>query len=79
MDWTGRMDALMQLHDQLRDDFTDFEVFCDVFPKFVEQTIEQLGAADVEDLSQAHIYANSADIDHRTAAGDWLAINERSN
>jgi hypothetical protein len=55
MDWPGRMDALMQLHDQLRSDFVDFETFCQVFPNFIAQTIERLGASPVAELDQAHI------------------------
>jgi len=75
MDWPGRMDAMMQLHDQLRSDFTDFDVFCQVFPIFVEQTLVRLGTEPVTELDQAHIYANSADPAHREAAGTWLVAN----
>ncbi len=75
MDWPGRMDALMQLHDQLRNDFANFEVFCQVFPIVIAQTIERLGQPPVEDLNQAHIYANSSETSHREAAGDWLKAN----
>lgn len=72
MDWPGRMDALMQLHDQLRGDFVDFETFCQVFPNFIAQTIERLGASPVAELDQAHIYSNSANAAHRREAGGWL-------
>jgi hypothetical protein len=75
MDWPGRMDAMMQLHDQLRSDFIDFDVFCQVFPIFVGQTLVRLGAEPVTELDQAHIYANSADPAHREAAGTWLVAN----
>lgn len=75
MDWSNRMDALMQLHDQLRNDFMDFDVFCQVFPIFIAQTIERLGNPPVGDVNQAHVYANSSDPAHRKAAGDWLVAN----
>ncbi len=65
----------MQLHDQLRDDFVDFDTFCQVFPNFIAQTIERLGVPPVAELTQAHIYSNSANDAHRTAAGKWLREN----
>ncbi|MFP6747375.1 MAG: hypothetical protein VCD66_07265 [Alphaproteobacteria bacterium] len=65
----------MQLHDQLRSDFVDFETFCHVFPNLIAQTIERLGASPVTELDQAHIYSNSANTAHRKEAGAWLKGN----
>ena len=70
--WSDRLRALMQLHDQLRDDVQDIAVFCHIFPRFIEQIIERLGASAISSLEQAQIYANSADATHRDMAGQWL-------
>jgi hypothetical protein len=71
-DWPERMSALMQMHDQLRDDINDLASFGEVFPKFVEGVIVRLGAPAIASLEQAQIYANSADKAHRDAAGLWI-------
>lgn len=70
--WPERLRALMEMHDQLRDDIEDFAVFCEVFPLFIQALIERLGISEIECLEQAHIYANSADEAHRQAAGAWM-------
>lgn len=70
--WPDRLQALSDMHDQLRQDFKDFDVFCTVFPLFVSTLIEQLGEEEVNSLEQAHIYANSSAALHRDAAGRWL-------
>lgn len=72
LSWPDRLVALKEMHDQLRDDFRDFTVFCEVFPQFVRILVERLGNEPVNCLDQAHIYANSADPDHRAMAGAWL-------
>lgn len=74
-DWAGRLDALMQMHDQVREDFEDFDLFCNVFPIFIARLIHRLGVQPIESLPQAHIYANSALQEHRDAAGAWLSKN----
>lgn len=71
-DWSQRLEVLMELHDQLRDDIEDFATFCEVFPMFVGKVIEQLGGGPIKSLAQAHIYANSGVASHRQAAGDWF-------
>jgi hypothetical protein len=73
MDWAGRLAALMELHDQLRDEFEDFQEFCEVFPRFIEGLIDRLGGGPVTSFEQAQIMANSANKLHRDAAGAWLA------
>src|SRR5262245_31575312 len=70
--WPERLSALMQMHDQLRDDINDLAMFGEVFPKFVEGVIVRLGAPVITSLEQAQIYANSANKAHRDAAGAWI-------
>lgn len=70
--WPERLSALMQMHDQLRDDINDLAAFGEVFPKFVEGVIVRLGAPAISSLEQAQIYANSASKSHRDAAGAWI-------
>lgn len=70
--WPDRLQALTELHDQLRDDIEDFDFFCDVFPLFVESLIDRLDGGGVGNADQAQIYANSARAEHRDLAGDWL-------
>jgi hypothetical protein len=73
MGWPARLSALMELHDQLRDEFVDFQEFCDVFPRFIEQLVDRLGSTEVTCFEQAQVMANSANKLHRDAAGEWLA------
>ena len=70
--WPDRLAALMEVHDQLRDDVPDFAVFCEFFPLFIEKLIDRFGDAAVGCFEQAQIYANSARPGHREAAGEWL-------
>lgn len=71
--WPERLAALMEMHDQLRDEIQDFQLFCDVFPRFVERLVERFGDAEVTCFEQAQIMANSASKQHRDAAGAWIA------
>lgn len=70
--WPERLEALMQMHDQLRDDIQDFQLFCEVFPRFVEQLVVRFGVTDVSSFEQAQLMANSASKAHRDAAGAWI-------
>lgn len=70
--WPERLSALMQMHDQLRDDINDLAAFGEIFPKFVEGVIMRLGAPVISTFEQAQIYANSANKSHRDAAGLWI-------
>ena len=70
--WQERLNVLMELHDQLRDDIEDFAMFCEVFPMFIGKLIERLGEPAISSLEQAHVYANSGVTWHRQAAGEWL-------
>ena len=69
----ARLAALMEMHDQLRDEFVDFQEFCDVFPRFIEKLVDRFGSAEVTCFEQAQVMANSANKLHRDAAGEWLA------
>ena len=71
--WAERLDLLHELHDQLREDLRDFEMYCAVSPLVVCELINLLSGGAVESLAQAHVYANSSDAEHRRAAGEWLA------
>ncbi len=70
--WDERLQALMQMHDQLRDDIQDFQLFCDIFPRFVEQLVDRFGVTEVKSFEQAQVMANSASRAHRDAAGAWI-------
>jgi hypothetical protein len=74
MSWPQRLKALMEMHDQLREDIKDFAVFCEVFPRFVETLVERLGEGPIECFEQAQIYANSGRSSHRDAAGAWIDV-----
>jgi len=71
--WAERLDLLHQVHEQLKEDLHDFDMYCAVSPLLVRELIELLSGGAVESLAQAHIYANSSDADHRHAAGKWFA------
>jgi len=70
--WPDRLHMLSEMHEQLLEDIGDFELYCRVSPLFIERLIERAGTPEVTCVEQAHIYANSGNPDHRTAAGLWL-------
>lgn len=74
MSWPERLKALMEMHDQLREDIKDFPVFGEVFPRFVETLIVRLGDGPIECFEQAQIFANSGRAEHRAAAGAWIDV-----
>ena len=71
--WAERLDLLHQIHEQLKEDVRDFEMYCAVSPLLVRELIDLLSGGSVKSLAQAHIYANSSDAEHRRAAGAWFA------
>ena len=71
--WVERLHLLHEVHEQLKEDLRDFEVYCMVSPLLVRELIDLLSGGPVASLAQAHVYANSSDPDHRRAAGDWFA------
>ena len=71
--WTERLDLLHQVHEQLKEDLRDIELYCAVSPLLVREVIDLLSGGPVASLAQAHVYANSGDPEHRRAAGEWLA------
>jgi len=75
--WTERLDLLHQVHEQLKEDLRDIELYCAVSPLLVRELIDLLSGAPVASLAQAHVYANSSDPEHRRAAGDWFAVSTR--
>ena len=71
--WAERLDLLHQVHEQLKEDLRDLEMYCAVSPLLVRELIDLLSGGPVGSLAQAHVYANSSDAEHRRAAGDWFA------
>jgi len=71
--WPERLHLLHQVHEQLREDLADIELYCDVSSAFIRKLIDRLSAGSVESTAQAHIYANSDSEEHRRVAGDFLA------
>jgi len=74
--WAERLTLLNEIHDHLMEELETFEELCEIFPRLVAGLIEHLGADDVTSLEQAHIYANSIDVEHRKVAGAWLAAHQ---
>ncbi len=71
--WPDRLEALGEMHDQVRDDMPDDDAFRATFPLFVALLIDRFGNPPIaqqgdEWRAQAGIYANSARPDHRRAA-----------
>jgi hypothetical protein len=71
--WSERLRLLNHMHEQLQDDLNDLHTYSVVSPLFVREVIQLLGGGRITTEDQAQIYANSADTEHRRAAGDWLA------
>jgi hypothetical protein len=72
-DWAGRLELLQQVHEQLRDDLGDADLYAAVSPVFMRKIIERLSGGPITSIAQAHIYVNSDAEEHRRAAGEWLA------
>lgn len=72
--WSERLDLLHQVHEQLKEDLRNFDMYCTVSPLLVRELIDLLSGGPVASLAQAHVYANSSDPEHRRAAGEWLAV-----
>jgi hypothetical protein len=75
--WVERLDLLHQIHEQLKEDLHDFEMYCAVSPLLVRELVDLLAGGPVASLAQAHVYANSADPEHRRAASDWFTQSTR--
>lgn len=71
--WPERLNLLIEIHEQIREDIGDFETFCEVSPLFIARIVAKLGEGPIESVEQAHIYSNSSRQEHRDAAGAWLA------
>jgi hypothetical protein len=76
--WSARLELLNEIHEQLRDDIGDFEIYSAVSRVFIRKLIEGLDGGVVSSAPQAHIYANSDDELHRRAAGAWLSRHARA-
>ena len=72
-DWVGRLQLLQQVHEQLRDDLGNPNLYAAVSPLFIRKVIERLSGGPITSIDQAHIYANSDAEEHRRAASEWLA------
>jgi len=77
--WPERLELLHQMHEQLQEDLDDLEMYCAVSPVLTRKIIEKVSGGPITSAAQAHIYANSADENHRHAAGDWLSLHQGSH
>jgi hypothetical protein len=77
--WAGRLSLLNEIHDHLREEIPDFDHFCDVFPRFIAALIERLADPVITSADQAHVFANSADPNHRQAAAVWFRSQRRAD
>lgn len=71
-DWPQRLALLNEIHDHLREEIPDFEQFCEVFPLFIAGLIRRISDPVITSADQAHVFANSADPEHRQAAAAWF-------
>ena len=71
--WPERLQFLNEMHEQLQDDLGDLELYALVSRVFIRKLIMRLeDGGPVTSSAQAHIYANSDDESHRSAAAEWL-------
>lgn len=75
--WAGRLALLNEIHDHLRDEIPEFDRFCDVFPRFIAALIDRLADPEIRSADQAHVFANSANAEHRQAAAAWFRSQRR--
>ena len=71
-DWDGVSSALGEMHDQLAEDLPDEDEFDGVFGEMVARLIDRLGNPYIASWPQAHVYARSADPNHRERAALWM-------
>lgn len=71
-DWNEVGAALLEMHEQLREDIPDDSEFTEVFGEMVAALIARLGSHAVESRDQAHVYTWSGDPEHRARASIWL-------
>jgi hypothetical protein len=50
-----------------------------VFPRFIAALIERLADPVITSADQAHVFANSADPNHRQAAAVWFRSQRRAD
>ena len=72
-DWPERLALLNEVHEQLLEDFGDFDLYCAASPAIIRRLIENVAGGPVTSAAQAHIYANSESEEHRRMAGEWFA------
>jgi len=70
-DWEDVGSALCDMHDQLLEDLSDEREFDVVFGDMIARVIDKLGNPEIASWPQAHIYARSADPNHRERATLW--------
>lgn len=74
-DWPERYALLGEIHEQLREEIPDREMFRTVSLMMVTGLIDRLGNTPITNRHQAHIYANSGDERHWRAARAWFRAN----
>lgn len=77
--WAERLALLNEIHDHLREEIPEFDRFCDVFPRFIAALIDRLADPAITSADQAHVFANSANSDHRQAASAWFRSQRRAD
>lgn len=77
--WPGRLSLLNEIHDHLREEIPEFDRFCDVFPRFIAALIDRLEDSHITSADQAHVFANSANPEHRQAAATWFRNQRRAD
>ena len=75
--WSERLNLLQQIHEQLQEDLEDLSLFSEISPALIREIIDGLSDGPITSFEQAHIYANSADRDHRRVASEWIASQRR--
>ncbi len=63
----------------MREEIPEFDRFCDVFPRFIAALIDRLDDPHITSADQAHVFANSANPDHRQAAATWFRNQRRAD
>lgn len=74
-EWPERYAMLGEVHEQMREDIPDREMFREVSLMMVTGVVDRLGSPPITNRYQAHIYANSGDERHWRAARGWFRAN----
>ena len=76
--WRDRLALVAEIHEQLKEDLADIELYTSLSPVLVRKIINGLPQDPITDDAQAQIYANSDFETHRQLALEWLRSANRS-